>query len=115
MTENVTARSDLPVVRRMTYFWLAIIIAMLVIGCAKASSDHPTLWQSWRGPAMVALSLAFVGWYQLLASLRPRYGWPPPRRAAYPFLAGGFVVVVLLLSYDHLWPGMVKGNILTSR
>jgi hypothetical protein len=88
---------------------------MLVIGCAKASSDHPTLWQSWRGPAMVALSLAFVGWYQLLASLRPRYGWPPPRRAAYPFLAGGFVVVVLLLSYDHLWPGMVKGNILTSR
>ena len=38
MTENATARLDLPVVRRMTYFWLAVIIAMLTIGCAKASS-----------------------------------------------------------------------------
>ena len=43
MMENATARIKLPVVRRMTYFWLAIIIAMLAIGCAKASSDHPTL------------------------------------------------------------------------
>ena len=107
MTENVRARIDLPVVRRMTYFWLAIIIAMLVIGCAKASSDHPTLWLSWRGPAMVALSLAFVGWFQLLTSLRPRYGWPPPRRVAYPFLAAGFVMVVLLLSYDQSFLGLV--------
>src|SRR5438105_15724546 len=101
MTENAKARIDLPVVRRMNYFWLAVIIAMLVIGCAKASSDHPTLWQSWRGPAMVALSLAFLALYQLLALLRSRYGWPAPRHVAYPFLAAGFVVVALLLSYDQ--------------
>src|SRR5204862_4018900 len=32
---------------------------------------------------------------------------PAPRRVAYPFLAAGFVVVVLLLSYDQSFLGLV--------
>ena len=70
MTENATARIDLPVVRRMNHFWLAVIIAMLAIGCAQASTDHPTLWPSWHGPAMVALSLAFAEMEETKALVR---------------------------------------------
>lgn len=94
-------RHDSPLVRRLNLFWLVAVVALLVGGGASASQHDPALWRSWRGPAMAALSLAFLGWYLLLIWGRRRYGWPLPRRVSYSWLASGFVLTALLLPLDQ--------------
>ena len=94
-------RHDSPLVRRLNLFWLVAVVALLVGGGASATAHNPALWQSWRGPAMAALSVAFLGWYLLLVWGRRRYGWPPPRRVSYLWLASGFVLTALLLPVDQ--------------
>ncbi len=67
-------RHDSPLIRRLNLFWLATIVAMLVFGGASASHDQPVLWRSWRGPAMVLVSLGVVGWYLLFPLIVSRLG-----------------------------------------
>lgn len=109
---------DTLLVRRLNYFWLVVIIAILIGGIADASSHDPTLLHSWRGVAMLGLSLAFVGWYLLIAArgmllrLRCRLHWPPPEEVpaqwagAYLWLGTGFLLTVLLLIMDKSFLGL---------
>ncbi len=96
-----------PIMHRINRFWLMVVLSMLVIGCVTAGSENPALWRSWRGPAMVALSLAVLLWYAALTMLRGRYGFPAPRRVAYTFLAIGFVLTSALLGIDINFQGIV--------
>lgn len=96
----------LPVMRRLNRFWMVVVIAMLVLGIGT-SGHQQTLWQSWRGPLMVTLSIAVLLWYMALAHLRTRYGFPLPRRAAYGFIAVGFVLSAALLGLDVNFQGVV--------
>jgi signal transduction histidine kinase len=87
-------------VRRLNYFWFAIVISLLVLGVATASTGQPALWHSWRGPAMVLTSLIVLGWYVLLSLIRGRVGWPVPRRIIYPYLVAGYGLTALLLWFS---------------
>ncbi len=97
-------RHDSPLIRRLNFFWLATIVAMLVFGCASANHDQPALWRSWRGSAMVLVSLGVVGWYLLFpligSCLDWHDTWPSRRRIFYAHLGAGFVLVALLLLFS---------------
>jgi len=97
-------RHDSPLIRRLNFFWLATIVAMLVFGCASANHDQPALWRSWRGSAMVLVSLGVVGWYLLFPLIGSRLDWhdtwPSRRRIFYAHLGAGFVLVALLLLFS---------------
>lgn len=102
---GMTMGREMPALRRLNLFWLAVTIALLVIGCVTADNGQPALWQSWRGPAMVLTSLTFLGWYLLCIPVRARTGWPIPPRVAYPYLATGFVLTAVLLLFSQSFSG----------
>ncbi len=102
---GMTMGREMPAVRRLNLFWLAVTAALLVIGCVTAGDGQPALWQSWRGPVMILTSLAFLGWYLLLMPIRARTGWPIPPRVAYPYLATGFVLTAVLFSFSQSFSG----------
>ncbi len=113
-----SGRSDgLLVLQRMNYFWLLVIIAILIGGVADASSHDPTLLRSWRGAAMLGLSVAFAGWYLLIvlgSRARQRIGlsnWPRGSvraecAGAYGWLGMGFLLAGLLLALDQSFLGL---------
>ncbi len=106
MPRSASGRPDITLLRRLNLFWLVAIVVLLAGGGASASQHISALWQSWRGPAMAALSLAFLGWYLLLTQGRSRFGWPLPRRVSYPWLASGFIITALLLPFDQGFLGL---------
>ncbi len=89
--------------RRLNYFWLVVIIAILAGGIASASGHHHDLWHSWRGPMIIVLALGFIAWYGFIAldvahMSRPR---PLPHYGWIVWLATGFVITAALLALDH--------------
>lgn len=107
MPDPATERRGVSLGRRLNYFWLALIIAMLVGGCTAAGSTQPVLWHSWRGPVMVLASLGILGWYWALMAIGSRYGWPLPRHITYAHLVAGFALIGLLLSFSAGFAGLL--------
>jgi signal transduction histidine kinase len=94
-----------PVLRRLNFFWLVLIVGILVGGCV-AAGGQPAFWHSWRGPAMVLLSLGVVGWYLslIVPSIRPE--WPLSRRVTYAYLLVGYVLTAMLLAISGSFAGL---------
>jgi signal transduction histidine kinase len=92
-----------PIARRLNYFWLLVIIAIIVGGIASADSHHHDLWHSWRGPLIIVLSLAFIAWYLLGISDFAHIGRhrPLPPRVWIVWLGTGFAITAALLVLDH--------------
>ncbi len=89
--------------RRLNYFWLVVIIAILAGGIASASGHHHDLWHSWRGPMIIVLSLGFIAWYGFIAldiahMSRP---WPMPTYGWVVWLGTGFAITAALLALDQ--------------
>ncbi len=95
-----------PVLRRLNYFWLLLIVGILVNGCVTAAGEQ-AVWPSWRGPAMVLLSVCMVGWYLSLIVISHTAGWPAPRRVTYGYLITGGVLVGLLLTISNSFVPLV--------
>src|SRR4051794_21836408 len=74
LADHAHTQVDLKLVRGLNYFWLLTIAATLIAGDVTTSQHDQLLWHSWRGPAMVLLSLAFLVWYLyiILDTLRAR-------------------------------------------
>jgi signal transduction histidine kinase len=101
-------RSAGAVPRRLNYFWLMVITAIVVGGSVTAGTHHHNLWQSWRGPVMIALSLSFIAWYLLLIS--GFFHKVPPRQSAkcvgLVWLGAGFLITTALLALDQSFVGL---------
>jgi signal transduction histidine kinase len=89
--------------RRLNYFWLVVIIAILAGGIASASGHHHDLWHSWRGPMIIVLALGFIAWYGFIVFdvAHMRRPHPMPDHGWVVWLGTGFVITAALLALDH--------------
>jgi signal transduction histidine kinase len=54
----------------VSLFWTGVIAVLLALAGAQAVADQPRLLSSWNGWLMVALMLAYLGWYVMVMRLR---------------------------------------------
>lgn len=100
-----------PVLQRLTYFWLALIIAALISGGVGANAHQHDLWRSWRGPVMVTLCVVFAAWYLwwlwLTNALQKKEINPRLLRSArYVWVGSGFLIGTGLLLLDSNFVGV---------
>jgi signal transduction histidine kinase len=101
-----TARAARPLI-----FWIAIVVAVLLLGGIQAVVDRPALVHSGEGVLGVGCMLAFAGWFGYMVLLRRHHRhdrpWCMGWRRAYALLAIGLALTAVLVTISSEFTGLV--------
>src|SRR5690242_1510966 len=95
--------------RGFLIFWRITLIVALIFGVLDAVGDDPTLLHSWRGGALVLLTLGFIVFYELFerSEIRRGWHWPSPYRHVLLYLIAQFAIEIALLHFSFAFVGPI--------
>jgi signal transduction histidine kinase len=94
--------------RRETLFWLLVTVGLLAYCLVGAFADQPDMLYTWRGAALILLSIGYLSWYAAWAVKHARKkhmvigSWPIPWRTALSRWGWVFVTICLMTALSPM-------------